>query len=189
MTITELAPAGGEAISLAEAKAFLRVEDGAEDQLILSLIRTARDHLERETGVVTLTRPFRLYLDDWPAKKTLEIGRFPVTSIEAVTLHDAAGLPVAVNLSGFVLAGRALPPRLFLPSRPAPLREMSGIEIDFTAGFGETGAEVPDGLRRAMLTHVAAMYELRGGIDAGDQPAIVPPGYDRLVAPYRIRRL
>ncbi len=44
-------------------------------------------------------------------------------------------------------------------------------------------------LKRALLLHVAAMFELRGALSPGDQPGAVPAGYDRLVAPYRMRRL
>ena len=83
----------------------------------------------------------------------------------------------------------ARPSRLLLPDRPLPGQAMNGIEIDFTAGFGEAGADVPDTLKRAMLTHVAAMFELRGGLSIDQQPGIVPAGYDRLIAPYRMRRL
>nr|WP_246734391.1 hypothetical protein [Rhizobium sp. RHZ02] len=32
-----------------------------------------------------------------------------------------------------------------------PAIAASGIEIDFSAGFGESGAEVPDTLKRALL--------------------------------------
>jgi uncharacterized phiE125 gp8 family phage protein len=48
---------------------------------------------------------------------------------------------------------------------------------------------VPDVLKRAMLIHIAAMYELRGAVSRADQPATVPAGYERLIAPYRRRAL
>lgn len=118
MTIAELSPPGAEPITLAEARAHLRLDDGAEDGLLEALIRTARGHLEQVTGLA-----------------------------------------------------------------------LNGIEIDFIAGFGEAGTDVPDTLKRALLTHVAAMFELRGVLSPGDQPGTLPPGYERLVAPFRIRRL
>ena len=58
---------------------------------------------------------------------------------------------------------------------------MNGIEIDFTAGFGDAAAEVPNALRQAILLHVAAMYELRGAVAVANQPASLPAGYDRLL--------
>ena len=55
---------------------------------------------------------------------------------------------------------------------PAPGRAMNGIEVEFSAGFGESGADVPETLKRAMLLHVAAMFACRGvvAVDAKTQP-------------------
>ncbi|QRM54752.1 head-tail connector protein [Sinorhizobium sp. BG8] len=189
MTIAELTPPAAEPITLAEAKAHLRLDEDDEDTLITSLIAAARLHLEGQTGLALMVRSFRLYLDRWPSAGVIQIARGPVQTIETVTVYDDAGAPLEVDPSGFVLDGAARPSRLFLPRRPPTGRAVNGIEIDFTAGFGETGAEVPDVLKRALLLHVAAMFELRGVLDAAMQPGTIPPGYDRLVAPYRIRRL
>jgi len=81
------------------------------------------------------------------------------------------------------------PARLWLHGRPEPRQAINGVEIDFTAGFGETGVVVPDMLKRAMLIHAAHMYEFRGAVPAEMQPAGVPDGYERLVAPFLMRRL
>ncbi|CAN7146669.1 head-tail connector protein [Pararhizobium sp. LjRoot238] len=189
MTITELTPPVGEPLTLAETKAHLRIDGSAEDDLISSLIRTAREHLERETGLALLARTFRLYLDDWPPTRVIQIVRGPVQTIEGVTVYDADGTPGEIDVSGFVLDGRARPARLILPEQPAPGRAINGIEIDFSAGFGATGADVPDTLKRAMLLHAALLYEFRGAVTPEDQPAAVPAGYDRLIAPFRRRGL
>ncbi len=193
MTLVELAPPGAEAITLAETKAHLRLDGTAEDELLAALIRAARAHLERETGLALIARSFRLYLDAWPESRVIRIVKGPVQTIEAVTVYDDAGVPVELDVTGAVLDGAARPARLLLPAQPAALpgpgRALNGIEIDFVAGFGEAGTDVPDTLKRAMLVHVAAMYELRGVLSPAEQPGAVPAGYDRLVAPFRMRRL
>ncbi|MCD2180993.1 head-tail connector protein [Rhizobium sp. GN54] len=192
MTIAELAPPGAEPITLAETKAHLRIDGAAEDDLLAALIRAAREHLEREAGLALIVRSFRLYLDAWPESRVIPIVRGPVQAIEAVTVYDDTGAPVELDLAGAVLDGAARPARLLLPAvpgLPGPGRALNGIEIDFTAGFGEAGTDVPDTLKRAMLTHVAAMYELRGVLAPAEQPGALPAGYDRLVAPFRMRRL
>ena len=66
---------------------------------------------------------------------------------------------------------------------------MNGLEIDFRAGFGEAGTDVPDLLRRAILLLVAHWYEFRAGFGPGDQPVSYPPSYERMIAHYRDRRL
>ena len=88
-----------------------------------------------------------------------------------------------------MLDGAARPARLILPARPETARALNGIEIDFSAGFGESGADVPDTLKRALLLHVAAMFELRGVLALDEQPGAVPQGYERLIAPHCRRRL
>lgn len=189
MTITELAPPLGEPLTLAETKAHLRVDTSTDDTLITALIRTVRQHLERETGLALLTRSFRLYLDDWPESRVIQIGRGMVQTIEAVTVYDAVGIPQEIDTAGFVLDGQARPARLVLPKQPPPGQAINGIEIDFSAGFGATGADVPDTLKRAMLLHAALLYEFRGAVPLDSQPAAVPAGYDRLIAPFCRRGL
>ena len=189
MTIAELMPPMAEPITLAEAKAHLRLDTTDEDVLLAALIRAAREYLEAQTGLCLIVRPLRLYLDDWPAARVIQIARGPVQAIEMVTVYDASGTPVDVDASGYVLDGTARPARLLLPERPATERALNGIEIDFTAGFGESGADVPDTLKRALLLHVATMFELRGVLALNEQPGAVPAGYDRLVAPFCMRRL
>ena len=66
---------------------------------------------------------------------------------------------------------------------------MNGVEIDFTAGFGEAGADVPDLLKRAILLLVGHWYEFRAGFGPADQPVSYPAGYERLIAFYRAGRL
>ena len=189
MTIHELDPPPAEPLTLAEAKAHLRLDTGDDDTLVTSLIAVAREHLERETGLALIARGFRLHLDHWPRGRVIPIARGPVQTIDTVTVYDEAGVALDVDVSGYVLDGAARPSRLLLPDRPLPGQAMNGIEIDFTAGFGEAGADVPDTLKRAMLTHVATMFELRGAVSLDQQPGTVPAGYDRLIAPYRMRRL
>lgn len=189
MTIAELLPPAVEPVTLAEVKAHLRLDTDDEDALLSALVRTARQYMEAETGLCLIVRLLRLYLDDWPEGRVIQIARGPVQAIEMLTVYDDFGAPVDVNTAGYVLDGAARLARLVLPERPATARAMNGIEIDFTVGFGESGADVPDTLKRALLLHVAAMFELRGVLAVEDQPGAVPEGYDRLVAPWRLRRL
>lgn len=187
MTYALIAPAAAEPLTLAEAKAHLRLDGDDEDALLTSLIRTAREHLERMSGLALVSQGWRLYLDRWP-DGPIHIGRGPVQAVESVTIYDEAGAPLSVPLDGHVLDGEAMPARLMLAQSPATARAMNGIEIDFTAGFG-TAVDVPDGLKRAMLTHIAQMFACRGAVAPENQPAVIPDGYERLVAPWLPRRL
>ena len=189
MTIIELTSPAVEPLTLVEIRAHLRLDGEEEDQLLATLGKVAREHLERETGLVLASRDFRLCLDAWPADGIVTIARGPVRGVTSVTVYDGEGEPQAVDLDGHLLDGVARPARLWLRALPAPGRAMNGIEVEFSAGFGESGADVPETLKGAMLLHVAAMFACRGVVAVDAQPAVVPPGYERLIAPFCRRGL
>ena len=189
MTYAEITPPTAEPLTLVEVKAHLRLDGAEEDTLLNGLVTAAREHLERQTGLCLMTQTLRLYLDEWPQGGVIQIARGPVQAIVNVMVHEADGTPVQVSLQDHLLDGAGRPARLWLRDPPAPGRLLNGIEIDFTAGFGTAATDVPDTLKRAMLTHVALMFTYRGAVALADQPAAIPAGYDRLVAPYCRRRL
>ena len=189
MTYALIHPPTAEPLTLAEVKAHLRLDSGEEDALILSLIRTARQHLERETGLCLIAQGWRLYLDRWPRDGVIRILKSPVQEIQKITVYDSDGIASEVSLEDHLLDGVGRPARLWLRERPEPRRAANGIEIDFSAGFGETGAEVPDTLKRAMSIHIGHMFAFRGAISPDQQPAGIPDGYERLIGPFRMRRL
>ena len=189
MTYALITAPVAEPLTLAEIKAHLRIDGTAEDGLLTSLITTVREYLERATGLALISQGWRLYLDTWPGSGVLEISRGPVISIEAVRTFDELGDESAVPLTGHVLDGVRRPARLWLRESVGVRQAINGVEVDFTAGFGESGADVPDTLKRAMLLHAAHCYEFRGAVPLDMQPASVPEAYDRLVAPFLMRRL
>ncbi|MDE1186273.1 MAG: head-tail connector protein [Pantoea sp.] len=189
MTYALITPPAAEALALAETKAHLRLDTTDEDDLVTRLITVAREHLERSTGLCLMNQSWRLHLDSICEDGVIPIARGPVQTIESVMVYDETGSPSALSLDGHVLDGFRRPARLMLPKPVRPGRAVNGIEIDFTAGFGATATDVPDTLKRAMLSHVAQMFSCRGVVAAEDQPALIPPGYDRLLAPFLIRSL
>ena len=184
MTYALIHPPQAEPLTLAEVKAHLRLDTGDEDALLAALIRTAREHLERVTGLCLLRQTWRLYLDGWPPGDVIPIGKGPVQAIETILVFDGDGRAADITANDKLLDGEARPARLWLRDRPIPGRTMNGIEIDFIAGYGEAGTDVPDTLKRAMLLHVAQMFAFRGAVALENQPAGVPAGYERLVSPF-----
>lgn len=185
MTIAQITPPQAEALTLADVKAHLRLDGTDEDALLTSLIRTAREHLERQTGLFLMRQTLRLYLDAWPDDGVIQIAKGPVQAIEKILVFDDAGDPSTVTGLDTLLDGQARPARLWLRQPPVPGQPLNGIEIDFIAGFGPSGVDVPDTLKRAMLIHIAHMFAFRGAVSPADQPAGVPAGYDRLIGPFR----
>lgn len=188
MTLIQTDSPLAEPVTLAELKAHLRIDAGDEDDLLESLIRVARAHLESVTGVALMSQGFRLFLDDWPRGEVIQLMRTPVQTIDAILVYDADGVAQDQDLTGLLLDGTAHPARLVIRERPHPALPINGIEIEFTAGFGSVN-EVPPELKRAILIHAAHLHEFRAAVSADMQPASIPAGYDRLISPWQRRAL
>jgi uncharacterized phiE125 gp8 family phage protein len=189
MTLYRTVEPSAEPVTLAEAKQHMRIAHDSEDTLISGLIRAARDEVEKSAGVALLDQDWRLALDDWPKNDTAALMRHPVKQVLSVTLYGADGEASVMNPADYQLDALSRPARLHFERRPQSLRVMNGIEIDFRAGYGEAGTEVPDLLKRAILMLVAYWYEFRGAVGVADHPAAYPAGYERTIAAYRARRL
>lgn len=183
-----LAGPAEEPVSLVEAKAFLRVDDTAEDGLITTLIGAARLHVEGITGRALLAQSWRVVLDDWPGDRQVKLPVTPFMAITEVTAYDAAGAGHLVPLAQFLRE----PDRLLLPNSVAGmpvLRERQGIEIDYVAGYGTEPEDVPADIRQALLALVAYWHEHRDAVIVAGSGSVVPSGFDRMVAGYRRVRL
>jgi len=188
--ILTAAPAS-EPVTLGEAKAHLRVDGNGEDTLIASLITAARIHVEAALSRALITQGWTLVLDRWPMGD-LRFPLSPLVSVGEVRVFDAAGGASIVPPSDYFVDAAGTPPRLVREhgvSWPAPGRVANGIEIDFTAGEGETAADVPAPLRQAVLLLVAHWFETREPVFAGGTAITVPMGVGALLAPYREVRI
>jgi uncharacterized phiE125 gp8 family phage protein len=180
-----------EPLSLAEAKAHLRLETSADDALVASLMITSRLHIEAALGLALTAQDWTLVLDAWPATGVVNIPMRPVTAVTAVRVRASDGTPSVVPTATYVFEGAGLPPRLVPASGalPNPGRAAGGIEIDFTAGFGTTAGSVPEPIRQALKLLVAHWYEHRDPVEIGDPAMAIPPAVSALLKPYAVPRL
>jgi uncharacterized phiE125 gp8 family phage protein len=175
-----------EPVTLAEAKAHLRVDVTDDDAMIARMIQAAREWVEAQTGRALMTQSWRMTLDAWPEGVALALIRPPVQAVAAVRVFDAGGASTTWAAENYTLLSGAEPPCLVrkTPAWPTPGRVEGGVEIDLTCGYGAAAADAPAALRQAVLAQAAALYERRGE-DAGPAPANALA----LLAPYRTVRL
>jgi uncharacterized phiE125 gp8 family phage protein len=188
MTLILADPPALEPITLIELKAHLRLDHDSEDDLLNSLITTARHYLEERTGLALITQVWRLCLDDWQKSDCVTLGKTPVSTINEIEQFDSHGTATVLDLSGMLLDGKSRPARLYTSKQSKPEQVINGIEITLIAGFGEP-IDVPDLIKRAILIHVSHMYEFRGVVKPDMQPASEPSGYSALIAPWLRRGL
>ena len=177
-----------EPVTLAEAKAQLRVTDTAEDDYISGLIKTAREAVEAFTGRALITQSFVLRIDAWPRdarRPWVDLPRPPLIAVTAVKTYGADGVPVVWDPALYAVDLMASPGRLYRnPGSlwPQPGRNPAGIEIAFTTGYGDAPADVPAALRQGLLLQLAHLFENR-------EPAIMAGAALALLAPFRVVKL
>ncbi len=179
-----------EPVTVAEAKAHLRLDGSAEDTLIASLILTSRLHLEAALGFALISQNWTLLLDAWPdGAVTFPIR--PVLSVVSARVLSATGTPTVLAASDYVLDGASLAPRLVRSGTgwPQPGKAATGIEIAFTAGFGTLATDVPASIRHALLLLAAHWYEHRDPMEIGGNGANIPKAVSDLLMPYRAVRI
>lgn len=179
-----------EPLSLDEARAFLRVETGDDDEVIAALIAGARRHVEAQTRRALITQSWRLVLDAWPDDGRIAVRPAPLRALTAARVYDADGGTLALDTQAFVpdLGASAL--AFMAWTLPAPGRLAAGLELDVIVGYGDGARDVPEPLRQAVRLLVAHWYENRGLVLAGAAPtALLPATVAALLAPYRMLSL
>lgn len=181
-----------EPISLAQAKAHLRVDTDAEDALIASLITTSRLHIEAALDLALIDQSWTWSIDAWPRRKPLILPLRPVSAVTSIAVLDESDAAHQLSPSDYLLDGNAVPARLVWRNPagpPAPARPANGIEIAFVAGFGSSADNVPSPIRQALLLLVAHWYEQREPVAAGTGAMPIPTMISELLAPFRSRRI
>jgi len=179
-----------EPLTLAEAKAYLRVEHNDDDDLIGALIAGSRIHVEGQTRRALIAQSWRLSFDGWPEDGRIGVAPAPLRSLVAARVYDFDGNAQAIDTQAFVLdtAGSAL---VFAPWALAqPGRIAAGIELDVTVGYGDAAGDVPGALRVAIRLLVTHWYENRGVVAGGSSStSTLPVTVSALIAPYRLLSL
>ncbi|MEL6373424.1 MAG: head-tail connector protein [Pseudomonadota bacterium] len=181
-----------EPLDLARVKAHLRVDSNDEDALISSLIITSRLHIEAALGLAMLTQRWAHVRDCWPKDNAMTLPLRPLQRVDEVVVFDGDDQPTTIDPAHYVVDTVGQPPRLMLRrggAAPEPGRVLNGIEVRFTAGYGDDAEAVPLPVRQALMLLVAHWYENREPVEIGTSSVSIPRMVNELLLPYRSRRL
>lgn len=192
MLIEETAPAA-EALPVAALRAHLRLAQGfdgpdeaAETTALAGFLRAAIAMIEARTGKVLLKRRFRMQLDDWRDRLGQSLPLAPVHSVERIEIEDGAGLRTQIPAESWCLVPDMqrpviLPKGVVLPHVP----RQGSVTVTFTAGFGDSWAQVPADLAQAVILLAARYYDDRSQ-DRGSHA--LPFGVNALIEKWRAVR-
>ena len=199
--VVSVAPAA-EPVTLAQAKLHLRISGSDEDTLISALISAAREKLETDTRRALVQQTRVLYLDSFyelDAGGEIWLPGAPLASVSSVR-YEVSGSPSleTVDAASYRVDTASEPGRISLAysaSWPGALAVRNAIQVTYVCGYApdsgspiDYAANVPKGLKQAILLLVGAWYEHREAIMVlpGLTPVEVPMAYESLMWQHRV---
>lgn len=174
------APAA-EPVSLAEAKAHLRLEASTDDTTIAALIPAAREYVETTTGRSLVTRTLELMLNGFPAGPIV-LSRAPVQAVSSVTYYPLAGPSEAMDPAVYLVNETDAEIAALRYPWPATAARPDAVRVRYVAGYGDP-EDVPAMVKQAILLLVAHWFSNREAVIVGVQGGTreIPIGVGRLL--------
>ena len=181
-------PPAAEPVSLADAKAFLKVDSTDDDNLITLLISSARRSAEEYAKRSFITQTWKLTMDGFDvheddppylvSSNTIDLPRGPVQSVSSLTTIDLANQSAVFPSASYTLdtaSGRILLTQGY--TSPSNLRADAAVEVLYVTGYGASASSVPGPIRQAILLHVGSLYENRQCGELGEGAKALLDGF------------
>lgn len=186
MNVRTLSGPDSEPITLAQAKAHLRVTHDAEDAQIARWLRSSREYAEHLAQRSIGRQVLALTLRSFPAKREIPLPMGPVVAVVAVQYRDAAGAWQTMPPADYELAAvgqsecLALAPGASWPS--ASSDAVAGVSIQYAAGYTEQ--TIPQGVVDFVLLELGTLYATRES--TGEKAVVDHPFAERLLDRARV---
>lgn len=177
MRVERLTRPTADIIQLDHVKEQARIDGPDEDALIGRMIPATVIEAEDYGQIALLSQRVRVTLHHWP--------RSGLFAPPIGPLMDAASVTVTVD--GAAFTGFAV------DTGSRALLHLTGdyprgrVVIEYTAGFGETAADIPADILQALTDQVAVLIDARGMVEAKD--ITLSPQFIRVLGRYRGVRL
>lgn len=190
MNVTITTAAATDPIRLDEAKTHLQVQHKRDDGYIRSLIKAATRTAENYTGRKFINTTLTVLLDAHESISPIHLPYSPLSSFTSMSYFNTDGTTTTVD-SGYYYTNGTDPAYVVANDGGWSIyRAYKAIQIVYVAGYGATGASVPEDIRHAIKMIVADLYnnqesaklETRTQLNANE----VPYSAKALLEPYRI---
>lgn len=201
-------PPADEPLTTAEAKSQIRLETPADDTLVASYVKAAREWYEDIAGRALINQTLEARFDEFPGERdekrdparwplveryALFLPQAPLSSVTSIKYDDASG--VEQTLAGSAYAAKGIlakdePGRIvpaFGTSWPTTRAMPECVRVRYVAGFGTAGSAVPESIRQCLRLLVAHQYEMRAPIVTGTIVAELPHAVRDLLWKNRVR--
>ncbi len=196
MALKLITPPASDPITLAEAKAHLRVDHSDDDVMIGAMITAATRHAEAFTGRAFIDQTWELVLDAFPSNE-IELKKPPLIELVSVVYDDGDGVEQTLDASSYTVDAVS-EPGWVLPvggSGYWPTTVFDGVNavrVRFRAGYLDTGVSpavenVPADIKHAILLELGSFYAQRETLVIGQSVANLP-AWEWLLRPHRVER-
>ena len=166
--------------SLADTKAYLRLDDDGEDALLTRLIAAATALCEGFTGIVLIARAVSETVPASNAWRRLTLT--PVTAISGIEGRAGAGEPFALAVDAYAIDIDAAADGWVRVTAPGSATRAA---VHYTAGLANGWTGLPEPIRQGIVRLAAHLYSHRDAADESGPPAAVAA----LWRPWRRMRL
>lgn len=185
-----------EPVTVAEAKAHLRVDNSNSDTEIASMVTAAREWCEQYLDRTLVNTQWVMRFDSFPPDGTqdIELPRPPMslagtTTAVSVTFTAETGGTQAYSTASFRVDRNSTPgavKTLYGQTWPPHLMDDNAVSVTWWGGYGSAGSTVPAAVRHAILMLVGHWYESRqAAVGTGAVPQDVPYGVKSLLSSQR----
>lgn len=162
-----------------------------DDSLIDRYVAAASGYLDAEHGILgraLVTQTWRVTFSGTPASRTLSLPFPRLQSVSSVTYYDLDGVEQTFGASNY----RVISPDHggFIElvdgaSWPAVASRSDAMSVEFVAGYGDAGSDVPAPIRQAAALLAGLWYKER---EAATDTAFsaLPMGVQSLLQPFRL---
>ena len=163
-------------VSIEEVKAHLRLDSQAEDDYLQELIKAATNSVESYLGRSLLKQTWSITQTTQEPLVRIKLPNPPLMEIISVkSIHSNVK---QTEIKRFILARGGAVPEIEV------ITESKGVEIVYSAGYGDQPKHVPDAIRQAILMLIAELYLNR---ESGNSKA--EGLWKTLLQPFKIWRL
>ena len=192
MALKVITPPAAEPVTAADIYSKIGLQSGdVVEADITMMIAAAREWAEEYTARAFINRTLELALDAFPDAE-IELPYPPVVSITSVSYTDTAGTTQTVDAADYTLDDYGMV-HWILPAYETPwpdtLSAANAVKIRYVAGYGASGASVPDAIKHAIVLIVGQAFRATPGMESGLYPAMIPNAAKELLSAYRIVKL
>lgn len=185
-----ITPPANLAISLTQAKAYLRRTVDTDDALITSIIKGAILQAQEYSYFQFVNAVWEKQFTAWPwhcnEPLGLILGKGYVSAITSIKYNDEDGVEQTWGSDNYTLDNYGLPNTVIFKADTLPTLNAKNpyIRVRYTAGFGADDTAVPEDIKNALGLMIVQMYNVRT-----DERPPLPKASERILSQYRYKMI